>query len=76
LIGNKEFGGFFRQWELEKMKRISIELKERRLKKGEILAQDGQVVDYLIFFAKGKVAVEKNMQIKSENNWPVVMNLG
>jgi CRP-like cAMP-binding protein len=46
------------------------ELKERILYKDEVLFRDGTKADYIYFLLKGKLRVEKEVDVEAVNYWP------
>ena len=45
-------------------------MKERVLRKDEVLFRDGTAASYFYFLLRGKVTVEKVVDVKSVNYWP------
>lgn len=52
------------------MKSLVIEVKERVLNKDECLFRDGTSADYMYLLVKGRLRVEKEVDVSAVNHWP------
>jgi len=56
-------------WDYNQIRSFSQEVKERVLKKDEVLFRDGTAASYFYFLLRGRVSVEKVVNVKSANYW-------
>lgn len=62
----------FMNWDPEKLKRLTMLIKERVLKKDEYLFRDGaNATNSFFILIDGAIRLEKQVEIKRENFWPV-----
>lgn len=57
-------------WDYNQLRSFAQEVKERVLRKDEVLFRDGTTASYFYFLLRGKVSVEKVVNVKSANYWP------
>ena len=57
-------------WDYNQIRSFSQEVKERVLKKDEVLFRDGTAARYFYFLLRGRVSVEKVVNVTSANYWP------
>ena len=60
----------FAEWEYQRLKNLLFEVKERILDKGECLCRESQELNFIFLLVKGKLRVEKEIDINDKNYWP------
>ena len=47
------------------------EVKERILDKGECVCREGQALNFVYLLVKGKLRIEKEIDVNDKNYWPI-----